>query len=171
MIGGASRNTFMPSSRPRFARTRRYQEAAQHLHFATEHGFNSSTCYAFLAGTQALASDAAAAEKTLARAVFVYPRSVFLRVRHSIALAEVGNNFEAAREYQRAIAIDASGARGWRQLMCFGPDLAYAAAQSDKSISPPKSLTPQSWAYPAIAEHASRPPFAYPQEIDTGGPN
>jgi len=142
----------------------RYEEAVQHLRFATQHGFNSSTCYAFLAGAEAAAHDTTATEQTLAMAVSVYPRSVFLRVRHSIALAEAGRSLEAAREYETAVLTDALVARGWRQLMCFGPDSAYAAAQADSSISPPKKLTPQSWAYPAIAEHATRPPFAYPAD-------
>jgi len=142
----------------------RYEEAVQHLRFATKHGFNSSTCYAFLAGAEAASHDTTAAEQTLAMAVSVYPRSVFLRVRHSIALAEAGRALEAAREYETAVSTDALAARGWRQLMCFGPDSAYAAAQADSSISPPKKLAPQSWAYPAIAEHATRPPFAYPAD-------
>ena len=144
---------------------KRYQEAVQHLRFAVDHGFNSSTCYAFLAGTQAAAGDVAGAEQTLAYAVSVYPQSVFLRVRHSIALAEAQRAADATQEYEAALSINRAAARGWRHLMCFGADSAYAAAQTDKDISPPMQLMPQSWAYPAIAEHAARPPFAYPPDI------
>ena len=146
---------------------RRYLESLKHLRLATQRGFNSSTCYAFQAGAEAAAGEAIAAEQTLARAVAVYPRSVFLRVRHAIALAEAGNSEEASKAYEAALALDAPAARGWRQLMCFGPDAAYAAANEDTRISPPKDLRPASWAYPAIAEHATRPPIAYPAEVES----
>jgi O-antigen ligase len=144
---------------------RRYRESLQHLRLATERGFNSSTCYAFQAGAEAAAGEASAAEQTLARAVAVYPRSVFLRVRHAIALAEAGKPLEAGRAYDAALSLDAPAARGWRQLMCFGPDSAYAAANRDTRITAPKDLRPASWAYPAIAEHAIHPPVAYPAEV------
>jgi O-antigen ligase len=146
---------------------RRYLESLQHLRLATQRGFNSSTCYAFQAGAEAAAGEGIAAEQTLARAVAVYPRSVFLRVRHAIALAEAGRSEEATKAYETALALDAPAARGWRQLMCFGPDSAYAAANEDTRISPPKDLRPASWAYPAIAEHAARPPIAYPAEVES----
>jgi len=142
----------------------RNREAVDHLRFATENGFNSSTCYAFLAAAEASAGDSRASEQTLARALRIYPRSVFLRVRHSIALAEAGNPAAADHEYQEALASNAPEARGWRQLMCFGPDSAYAAARENENILPPKKLEPESWAYPAILEQAARPPFAYPAD-------
>jgi O-antigen ligase len=145
---------------------RRYNEAAQHLSFATEHGFNSSTCYAYLARAQAAAGDTVAAEQTLAKAVRIYPRSVFLRVRHSIALAEIGKAAEASQEYELALATNKPAARGWRHLMCFGADEAYAASNNDSGISPPRKLEPQAWAYPASAEQALRPPTAYPTDED-----
>ena len=146
---------------------KRYSEAAQHLRFATEHGFNSSTCFAYLARAEAAAGDTAAAERTLAKAVHIYPRSVFLRVRHAIALAEIGKSAEAATEYEQALATDRAGARGWRHLMCFGADSAYAASNADRGISPPKNLQPQSWAYPASAEQALRPPVAFPVDDES----
>ncbi|MCA1849870.1 MAG: hypothetical protein LC672_02155, partial [Acidobacteria bacterium] len=84
------------------------------------HGYNSSVCYAYLAAAEALAGDMRAAEQTLALAVRVYPRSVFLRVRHATSLAEAGRSREASEEYSAALALDARAARGWRQLICFG---------------------------------------------------
>jgi putative inorganic carbon (hco3(-)) transporter len=143
---------------------KRYSEAAQHLRFATENGFNSSTCFAYLASAEAAAGDKVGAEKTLAKAVRIYPRSVFLRVRHSIALAEIGKSDEATKEYEQALAINKADARGWRHLMCFGADSAYAAAKLDQGMTPPRRLEPQSWAYPASAEQASRPPVAFPSD-------
>jgi tetratricopeptide (TPR) repeat protein len=146
---------------------KRYSEAAQHLRFATEHGLNSSTCFAYLARAEAAAGDTVAAERTLAKAVRIYPRSVFLRVRHAIALAEIGESAEAANEYKQALETNRAAARGWRHLMVFGADAAYAAANADRDISPPKNLEPQSWAYPASAEQVLRPPRAYPLDDES----
>jgi Tfp pilus assembly protein PilF len=150
---------------------KRYSEALPHLRLATERGLNSSTCYALLAGAEAAAGETHAAEQTLAKAVRIYPRSVFLRVRQAIALAEAGKPDEASRVYGTALTLDPRAARGWRQLMCFGPDSAYTAANLDNRILSPKDLRPASWAYPAIAEHATRPPSAYPVEIGFGSSN
>jgi O-antigen ligase len=145
---------------------RRHREAIDHFRFATEHGFNSSICYASLAKAEAAAGENVRAQQTLATAVQIFPRSIFLRVRHAIALAEIGKAKESASEYAVALQTDRPAARGWRQLMCFGPDSAYAAAKADPGIAAPRLLQPQSWAYPASAEQAGRPPFAYP--IDEG---
>jgi len=143
---------------------RRYPEATRHLRLATERGFNSSTCYAFLAAAEAAAGEMAAAERTLRRALRVYPQSVFLRVRHAIALAETGRSEEAKQAYNTALSLHSRDARGWRNLMCFGPDSAHVAAQKDTGITAPKDLQPASWAFPAIAEQANRPPSAYPPD-------
>src|ERR1044072_3443455 len=64
----------------------REREAVPHLRYAVERGFNTSTCYAYLAGAEANAGDEAAAERTLAEGVRVYPRWVFMRARHAAAL-------------------------------------------------------------------------------------
>ncbi len=145
---------------------RRYTEATRHLRLATERGFNSSTCYAFLAAAEAAAGEMAAAELTLRRALRVYPQSVFLRVRHAIALAETGRSEEAKEAYDTALSLHSRDARGWRNLMCFGPDSAHVAAQKDTGITAPKDLQPASWAFPAIAEQANRPPSAYPSDAE-----
>ncbi len=143
---------------------KRSAEALKHLRFAVTHGFNSSPCYALLAAAEAKAGETQAAEQTLARAVQVYPRSVFLRVRHAIALAEIGKTEAGAREYATALSLDARAARGWRQLMVFGPEAAQAAAYVNNAIAPPKELYPTAWTSPAISEHAKRQPTAYPRD-------
>jgi tetratricopeptide (TPR) repeat protein len=68
----------------------RSTEGVHYLQSAVDRGFNNSVCLAYLAGAQASAGDLNAAEQTLARAVRVYPVSVFLIVRHAAALERNG---------------------------------------------------------------------------------
>ena len=68
----------------------RSTEGVHYLQSAVDQGFNNSLCFAYLAGAQASAGDLSAAEQTLARAVRVYPASVFLIVRHATALERNG---------------------------------------------------------------------------------
>lgn len=140
---------------------KRASEAVSHLRYAVERGFNSSVCYAYLAAAQNAASDPAAAEQTMARAVSVYPRSVFLRVRHSTALRASGQAAEADQEYAAALALDARTARGWLELMSVGLDAATITAHKDKGVALPGELYPENCIYAAISEfELSRSPLA-----------
>src|SRR5262249_28735739 len=98
-------------------RKARSAEAAQYLQSAVVRGFNSSICFAYLAGAQSTAGDMVAAEQTLAQAVKIYPKSIFLLVRHSAALERIGRVVEAQAEFSKALTIDPRAARGWRQLI------------------------------------------------------
>lgn len=139
----------------------RASEAVPHLRYAVERGFNSSVCYAYLAAAQNAANDPAAAEQTMARAVSVYPRSVFLRVRHSTALRAGGQAEQADQEYAVALALDARTARGWLELMSVGLDAATVTAYKDKSVALPGELYPENCIYAAVGEfELSHPPLA-----------
>ena len=61
------------------------------------------------------AGDTAAAERTLAFAVKVYPASVFTHVRHAAALRSLGRADEADVEMSAALLLDSRVARGWRR--------------------------------------------------------
>lgn len=132
-------------------------EAVPHLRYATAHGFNSSVGYAYLVAAEAAAGCDADAEQTLARAVEVYPRSVFLRVRHAAALAQLNRTAEAEKEYERALATNARAARGWWQLINNGVAAAARAARHDTlSIAMPGELQPEPCVHVVLSENERR---------------
>jgi O-antigen ligase len=143
---------------------RRAAKALPHLRYAVARGYNSSVCYAYLAAAEAGAGEMQAAEQTLAEAVGVYPRSVFLRVRHATALAEAGRQTEANQEYAAALALDSRTARGWRQLICFGRKAAKTAAFYDKNIAMPGELSPENCIFAVLDENDRRQPVAVLEE-------
>ncbi|HKQ99734.1 MAG TPA: O-antigen ligase family protein [Pyrinomonadaceae bacterium] len=142
----------------------RASEAVSHLRYAVERGFNASVCYAYLAAAEAGAGDLQAAEQTLAQAARVYPRSIFLRVRHASALAEVGRAREANEEYLAALRLNSRVARGWRQLICFGRKAAKTAAFWDKSIAMAGELFPENCIFAVLDENEKRQPVAILEE-------
>ena len=118
-------------------------ESAGHLEYGIRRGFNSSVCYEFLGAAQGGAGNFVAAEETFAKAVGVYPRSVFLLVRHAEALKRLGRIEDAQVQFSRALMIDARAARGWQQLIVNDIDAAYLASAKDNEVVPPGDLTPQ----------------------------
>ncbi|MEP6568876.1 MAG: O-antigen ligase family protein [Acidobacteriota bacterium] len=143
---------------------RRSAESETHLTYALERGFNSSICYAYLAGAQDSAGNQAEAEQTFARAVHAYPVSVFLLVRHAIALEHLGRSEESRTEFSRALFLDAGSARGWQDLINNDIDAAYATSQQDKTIALPGQLVPQSAVFEVLQENEQR----FPQAVHTG---
>ena len=148
-------------------REKRAGEAITHLRYSVERGFNASICYAYLAAAEAEAGDLEAAERTLADAARVYPRSIFLRVRHASALAEVGRKEEANAEYSAALALNSRVARGWRQLICFGRKAAGTAAFRDKSIAMPGELYPENCIFAILDGNKNRMPIATLEEQES----
>lgn len=140
--------------------SKREAEAVPHLRLAAERGFNATPCYAYLAGAEASAGDALASERTLAFAVSVYPRSVFMRVRHAAALARVGRAGEAELEMSAALLIDSRAARGWQQLIERDIDPAIEAARRDSGIAMPGDLVPQEGVFAVLEENERRFPAA-----------
>jgi len=134
----------------------RAEAAVPHIRYATARGFNASMCYEYQVAAEMEAGQSAAAERTLAHAVAVYPRSVFLRTRYAVALAENGKTREAEREYNAALAIDSRAARGWRQLIRFGVDAAVLAARNDSGIALPGELQPEDCVFAVLAENKRR---------------
>ncbi len=143
---------------------RRGPEAVSHLSYAVENGFNSSICYAYLAGAADAAGDPALAERTLATAVRVYPVSVFLLVRHAAALARNGRNSESKEVFSRALSLDPRRARGWQQLIDNDIDAAYLAAKRDPNIAMPGELYPDDAVFEVLQENEQR----FPGAVNTG---
>ncbi|MBA2341280.1 MAG: O-antigen ligase family protein [Pyrinomonadaceae bacterium] len=145
---------------------RQADEAVPHLRYAVERGLNASVCYAYLAAAEAGAGDIAASERTLAYAVSVYPRSVFLRARHASALADLGNSTASVAELQAALAIDAKAARGWWRLLRVGIDAIKREGQTSEGVALPGDLQPENCVIASIAEF-ERKPTSESAAIDT----
>ena len=142
----------------------RAAEAVFHLTYAVAHGFNSSICYAYLAAAQESAGNQEAAEQVLAEAVRVYPVSVFLLVRHSVALKKLGRGEDSENEFARALSLDSRAARGWQQLIENDIDAALAAGQHDTTIALPGELIPQAAVFEILQENERR----FPELADKG---
>jgi predicted Zn-dependent protease len=139
-------------------------EAVPYLTYAVEHGFNSSICYAYLAAAQDSAGNQLAAEQTLAYAVRTYPASVFLLVRHSVALRRTDRGQESEAEFAKALSLDPRTARGWQQLIENDIDAALAAAKQDATIALPGELVPQAGVFEILQENERR----FPEMADKG---
>lgn len=139
-------------------------EALPHLSYAVENGFNSSICYAYLAGAADSAGDSELAERTLATAAHVYPASVFLLVRYAVVLERNGQRAEASEVFARALSLNARAARGWRQLIDNDIDAAYLAAKQDLNIAKPGELLPEAAVFQVLQENEQR----FPTAVRTG---
>jgi predicted Zn-dependent protease len=139
----------------------REREAVPHLRFAVARGFNTSTCYAYLAGAESNSGDELAAERTLAEAVRAFPRSVFLRARHAAELRRVGRADEAGVEMAAALLLDSRAARGWQRLIEDDIDAAIEASKRDPAGSAmPGELQPDDAVFAVLRENERRFPGA-----------
>jgi O-antigen ligase len=144
---------------------KREREALPHLRYAVARGFHTSTCYEYLAGAESNAGELDAAERTLAEAVRVYPRSVFMRVRHAAALGRLGRKPEAELEMATALLIDSRMARGWQRLIDEDIDAAIAANKSDSNaFARPGDLQPEDGVFAVLQENERR----FPGAVSTG---
>ena len=137
---------------------RRANEAVPHMRRAMLAGLNSSVCFQYLASVEEAAGNLDTAEQTLSQAVNVYPRSVFLLVRHSVALERVNKNSEAEAEFSRALAIDAPKAKGWRNLIVKDIDAALTAAHDDSEVAGPGQLSPEAAVLAVLQENELKNP-------------
>lgn len=142
----------------------REHEALPRLRFAVERGFHTSTCYAYLAAAESNAGELEAAERTLAEAVRVYPRSVFLRVRHAAALGRLNRHAERELEMSAALLLDSRLARGWQQLIDNDMDAAIVAAKSDPGVALPGQLQPDDAVFVVLKENEKR----FPEAVTSG---
>jgi O-antigen ligase len=144
---------------------KREREALPHLRYAVARGFHTSTCYEYLAGAESNAGELDAAERTLAEAVRVYPRSVFMRVRHAASLARLGRGPEAELEMATALLLDSRAARGWQRLIDDDIDAAIDAARSDPgTFAMPGELNPEDGVFAVLQENERR----FPGVVSTG---
>jgi tetratricopeptide (TPR) repeat protein len=121
-------------------------------------GLNSSICFQYLASVEEAAGNLQESEQTLAQAVNVYPRSVFLLVRHSVALERIKKDSEAETEFSRALVIDAPTAKGWRNLIVKDIDAALTAAREDSDVAGPGELGPEAAVLAILQENEMKNP-------------
>jgi O-antigen ligase len=156
-------NPFDPATRYNFGMwllfEHRESEALPHLRYAFERGFNTSVCYAYLAGAQEVSGDLPASERTLARAVQIFPRSIFLRVRHAVALNRMGRHSEETAELAIATKVEPWHALGWQQLIYNDIDIAIMAARARLAASPGE-LIPEAAVFAVLHENERRFPLA-----------
>ena len=143
----------------------READAATHLRYALARGFHSSTCYEYVAGAESNAGRDDEAERTLAEGVRVYPRSVLMRVSHSLALRRLGRGADADVEMSAALLLDSRAARGWQQLIENDIDAAIAAAKRDPAATAmPGELQPEEAVFAVLTENEPR----FPQAVTSG---
>ena len=144
---------------------KRERDALPHLRYAVARGFQTSTCYEYLAGAESNAGELDAAERTLSEGARVYPRSVFLRARHAAALRRMGRYEQADVEMAAALLLDSRAARGWQRLIEDDVDAAIAAAKLDPAtVAMPGELQPEDAVFAVLEENERR----FPGAVSTG---
>jgi tetratricopeptide (TPR) repeat protein len=142
----------------RHANENDYNEASRLLSEGIDRGLGVSITYSILAKYQELAGDLPSAEHSLAEAVRIFPRSVFLRARYALFLEEEGKSVPAADQLAAAREIDPAMANGWYEIIKNGSLAAYYRSQADPSVTPPAELVPQS----AVQEYLDERMFPRP---------
>ena len=142
----------------RLFRNRRYAEAIPYLQSAISIGRAPSPELSYLATTQALAGDNSGAEKTMAAAANLYPRSPFVLTRYAMILERNGKLTGSAGMFARATKIDARSAYTWRELMRSGPKAVSDMAARDPRIAQVMDLRPKSSIYAVVTERLIRFP-------------
>jgi len=140
---------FLDAGRPR--------EAAIQLRRSIDLGRSTPSDYSYLATAFILAGDYAEARDALAEAVGVYPRSLFLRTRYSVVLAELGEHDGSVRQFEIAKFQNEPAARSWRNLVEFGADKAGRMAFEEK-LPALMELQPTPAVYAMVADRELRFP-------------
>jgi O-antigen ligase len=128
-------------------KAKRYDEAILHLRSAIDNGVCTSTAYYDLAAAQLLANKSVEAEKTLAEAIKVFPRSVFIRTTFASLLKENGKSSESEENFDIALKINESDAKTWRILNEEGLENITQVRLKTENITLMPDLSPQNGMY------------------------
>jgi Tfp pilus assembly protein PilF len=132
---------------------RRFSESAPWLENAIAIGKATSTDFSYLASAYTLGGDNRSAERTMARAVAMYPRSVFVLVRYGLLAQSNGDAEIAERALESARALDSRSANSWIELITNGPLQTSELAFKDKdSYAPVMDLRPEQAMYAVLDE-------------------
>ena len=130
------------------------EKAVPMLEKAIANGLDVSIAYSYLASAQASAQDFQAAEETIAQALKIYPRSVFLRVRYAALLEKKGESEKSNEQLEIARRINDKQANSWQELITSGALATALRARTDEKILPPHELLPTGGLYAVIDEQA-----------------
>jgi tetratricopeptide (TPR) repeat protein len=139
----------------RYANEGDYAKASELMSQAIDRGLGVSLTYHLLAKYRSLSGDTAGAEGSLATAVDIFPRSVFLRVRYAALLEDLGRTDLAAKQMEIARNIDSRQSNGWYNIIRQGSVAAFYNARSDPGIAPPAELIPEN----VVLDYLDRPDF------------
>jgi O-antigen ligase len=130
------------------------EKAVPLLEKAIENGSDVSTIFSYLASAQTAAGDSRAAEETIVRAIRIYPRSTFLRVRYASLLENKGETGKADEQLEIARCINDKQANSWQELITKGAAATALKARSDEKILPPHELLPTGGLYAVLDEQS-----------------
>lgn len=132
-------------------------DAVPELRAAIDLGRSTSMDYSYLATAYILANERPAAAQTLAEACLLYPRSVFVRSRYGVVLAELGRTDEANVQFRIAEQLGREQALTWRMFLESGGKFASERAYLVGSV-PIMDLQPKAAIYAVKAERELRFP-------------
>ncbi|MFL6373375.1 MAG: O-antigen ligase family protein [Pyrinomonadaceae bacterium] len=131
-----------------------YNNAAAELQRAIDGGMGVVLTYSSLADCYQKAGDQTAEFRTFEKALSIFPRSVFLRVRYGIELDKAQRPADAKAQLSFARAIDAKQANGWYSLITLGSVRSFYKARNDETMAPPVDLKPDV----AVLQYLDRSP-------------
>ncbi|HEX8737029.1 MAG TPA: O-antigen ligase family protein [Pyrinomonadaceae bacterium] len=130
------------------------ERAVEMLEKAIANGLDASIAYSYLASAQASAQNPRAAEETIAQALRIYPRSIFLHVRYASFLEKKGETEKSAEQLEIARRINDKQANSWQELITSGARALSIKARSDEKIILPHELLPTGALYAILDEQA-----------------
>lgn len=141
------------------------EKAVSMLEKAIANGLDASIAYSYLASAHTAAQNAQAAEETIAEALRIYPRSIFLRVRYAALLEKKGATEKSGEQMEIARRLDDRQANGWRELINSGAPASALKARNDEKITAPHNLLPTGALYAVLDEQAVENRFPRNSEI------
>lgn len=121
--------------------------AAELYRKAIDNGLGVTVTYSTLSKAYELDGDRDNAERTLAEAISIFPRSVFIRIRYALLLEANGKGGESAKQFDAARAMDLKQANGWETLIRDGMLKAHLRAKEVGDSTPPAELRPNNAIY------------------------
>ncbi|MBX3266927.1 MAG: O-antigen ligase family protein [Acidobacteria bacterium] len=121
--------------------------AAELYRKAIDNGLGVTVTYSTLSKAYELDGDRDNAERALAEAISIFPRSVFIRIRYALLLEANGKGGESAKQFDAARAMDLKQANGWETLIRDGMLKAHLRAKEVGDSTPPAELRPNNAIY------------------------
>ena len=138
--------------------TERYSDSIPYFSEFVRLGGSQSVDYSYLASAQSLAGDNEAAERTMATAAVIYPRSTFVLTRHASLLHANGKAAESLHQFGRARLIDPRAANTWWTMINSGSQAASDLAFKSTDYTHIMDLQPTRSIYAVLDERGAKFP-------------